>query len=590
MKKIKNAALANQRAHAQRVAELCKKRKEILALPSEKALDRILEAPQPAALVHSFPEEDFYFLVQDIGPEDSLPLLSLASNKQWEYILDLETWEKDRIANDAVTRWLSLLLRADSKRLMKWFLEEKKEVIEFYLFKNLEIRLREHDQDPSDFPEDFMTYDQTIYFRIIDFPGAEEDTEIMQAQRQEFLMRLTERLAALDYAAFHNILLEAAAVIPAEMEEEAYRQRNVRLAEKGFLPFDEAVGVYQSLKPEDLKRQRTKSILTFDENLALLPVPLYAVGLMQEDNHFTRALKMIDTDRVLQQLQTEFASLCNQIIVADHKTPRNKEELRAIVKKACGYLGIGLEELAQDEKGGGPQRPAALITQYPLSQIFRVGFGRALKLKWRAEKWLARCWFAQAGLRLTFWGENWLGVLGGLLIKKPLFYDNYASGVLYREFATLDDIRVTEEAFNRIKALDDLLSLMPTEPETLNSLGFLTYKSLILTRWARHHLGLPGTPFQALTLEQFRVLFADLFETPSDAGRHEPRRVPLPIKESFLNWLATETGLKDYEISEQIGPAFEDLFDEIEAEYGRVAVQDLDPRYIHLFLIVPGKK
>ena len=67
----------------QRVLQLQEKRRNILRLPPEKALDRILSDPQPAALVHSFPEQDFYLLVNEIGPQDSLPLLSLATNKQW---------------------------------------------------------------------------------------------------------------------------------------------------------------------------------------------------------------------------------------------------------------------------------------------------------------------------------------------------------------------------------------------------------------------------------------------------------------------------------------------------------------------------
>jgi len=41
------------------------------------------------------------------------------------------------------------------------------------------------------------------------------------------------------------VLLEATHVIPAETEEEELRWRNVRLAEKGFLAFDEAIGIYQ---------------------------------------------------------------------------------------------------------------------------------------------------------------------------------------------------------------------------------------------------------------------------------------------------------------------------------------------------------
>ncbi|MBA3038078.1 MAG: hypothetical protein FP814_16510, partial [Desulfobacterium sp.] len=92
-----------------RAADLNSQRKEIIAMPPEKAIDRILEAKHPAALVHSFPEEDFYFLINDIGIYDAFELLNLASEKQWEYILDVELWEKDRIEINSVTKWLDIL-------------------------------------------------------------------------------------------------------------------------------------------------------------------------------------------------------------------------------------------------------------------------------------------------------------------------------------------------------------------------------------------------------------------------------------------------------------------------------------------------
>ena len=50
--------------------------------------------------------------------------------------------------------------------------------------------------------------------------------------------------------------------------------------------------------------------------------------------------------------------------------------------------------------------------------------------------------FAREDLPLTFWGETWLGGVGGLLLKRPLFYDNYRTGKLYREFESIKEIGV----------------------------------------------------------------------------------------------------------------------------------------------------
>jgi len=564
--------------------QLQEKLQQILALSPPEALDRILQDPQQLPLVHSLPEQDFYFLMHDIGPEDALPLLALASEKQWDHIVDLEAWQKDRVDIKSVSRWLGLLLDADPHRFIHWFLEQKLEFIEFYLFKNIEVRVIEHDQDPSELGDDFFSLDNTYFIRIIDPPVKGEAEQIIDDQRKEFLTKLIKHLADFDHRTYQNVMLEATHVLPAESEENCYHWRNVRLAEKGFLPFDDAVGIYQPIKPQDIGKYRIDRISDSDK-LSLLPVPQYPFRLLQVDNHFTRALATIAGSPALPDIQAEFANLCNRIIVADHKTVRGREELREIVKKACGIISLGLERLVKDHADVDPRQAAELFIKYPLTQIFRVGFGGVLELKWQAEKWIDQCWFAAAGLRLTFWGEQWLGVLGGLLLKKPLFYDYYQTGVLYREFNRLEDIRVTEDIFNQIKAVDELLSMMTIALAHPASYGFLTYKNLVLTLWARHYLKLPAKPLQSITLKDFKPFYNDLLPGRPDSGAKKQRTIPQAMKNHFLNWLTADTGLTDLEITEGLGKTFDNLFTEIESELGTVSARDLDSRYVQMFLL-----
>ncbi|MGB5748055.1 MAG: DUF6178 family protein [Desulfobacterales bacterium] len=568
----------------ERIEKLHAKRQQILALPPQEALDRILQDPQQLPLVHSFPEQDLYFLIHDIGPEDALPVLAMASEKQWDHIVDLEAWQKDRIDIKSVSRWLGLLFDADPQRFIRWFLQQKLEFIEFYLFKNIEVRVREHDQDPSELGDDFFALDDIYYIRFIDPPIEGEADQITDDQRKAFLTKLIKHLADYDHRTYQNVLLEATHVLPAESEENCYHWRTVRLAEKGFLPFDDAVGIYQPIKPQDIGKYRIDRISDSDK-LSLLPVPQYPFRLLQEDNHFTRALATIAGSPALPDIQAEFANLCNRIIVADHKTVRGREELREIVKKACGIISLGLERLVKDHADVDPRQAAELFIKYPLTQIFRVGFGGVLELKWQAEKWIDQCWFAAAGLRLTFWGEQWLGVLGGLLLKKPLFYDYYQTGVLYREFNRLEDIQMTEDIFNQIKAVDELLSMMTIELAHPASYGFLTYKNLVLTLWARHYLKLPANPLQSIALKDFKPFYNDLLPGQPNSGTKIQRTIPQAMKNHFLNWLAAETGLKDFELTEGLGRTFENLFAEIESELGMVAARDLDPRYVLMFLL-----
>lgn len=176
-----------------------------------------------------------------------------------------------------------------------------------------------------------------------------------------------------------------------------------------------------------------------------------------------------------------------------------------------------------------------------------------------------------------------MGVLGGLLVKRPLFYDNYKTGVLYREFSLNEDIPQTEGALDAIMAFDDLLSLMNITIKPISANTLVNHKNLVLTLWARNYLNL-SKDIRPLTPDEFKRLFKALW-----IDENTPRKIQQPVKTSFLNWLAEEPGLGASEIAFRLGDTFEKLFNEIESEYGYVSEADLDPKYIHLFLLSKKK-
>jgi hypothetical protein len=575
------------RKTSERIEQIRKERQAIMALPAEKALDTILNSPQPAPLVHSFPEEDLYMLVNEVGLDDALPLLSLASNNQWEYFIDMNIWHADRLNADALTFWIGLLLKADSKRLMQWGVKQKTELFELYLSKYIEIHIREHDQDPADFGPEYVSIDGTFYIRISSDPSDLENEKEKQIQKQRTLIitHFLNFLASLDLNLYHSILMETSGVIPSESEEELLRRRNVRLAEKGFLPFEEAIQVYTPLTPDDLVQKGQKSKVGYTDDPLHYPVPLYSSRLLEEETVFSRSLMAIGSGLDLQQIQIEFAALCNQIISADRIKVTDKKELAQVVRKTAAYLSIGLERLSAVEPLGAEQSPGAYLTKYPLSQIFRVGFQLALSLKWQAEKWYHASWFESMGLPLSFWDDQGMGLIGGLLLKKPLFFNNYDSGDMYREFHTQQEIRTTKEALKTIMAFDDLFSQMPIElPPGLDR--FLTYKKLLLTLWGRHYLKLPQPlAYEALSIQEFKNLHAALFMPLDATSSHPSYQIPVSMKASCLTWLTEQTGMPQHDISARLAGALETLFKELEEEYALVSRESLAPRLIKHFAV-----
>ena len=543
----------------------------------------ILAADEPAALVQSMPEQDLYFLVNDIGFEDALPLLALSSTRQWEYFLDLETWRRDRLDTSATWRWFDLLFRANTRRTIKWLMKEKIDLLELFLCNNIEVKIREHDQDPSDLGDDYTTLDNIFYVRISGPLAAAESElgDIEKENHRDFLLNLMERIADFDYIAYQKILLELVSVLPTESEEETYRLRNVRLAEKGFLPFEEAVGVYQPLKPAQLAQSKRDGV-SRKPAVTGVPASQYPAILLQDGSAFADGLAGIDSQAVWQQLQTEFAGLCNRIAAADFMRVNSREALKTIVEKASGYLSIGLHILRgsppADEQPPG-NRFAELVQHHLLADIFRIGYSRALDLKWRTQKWMDMAWFARQGLSLTFWDEEKLGVLGGLLVKKPLFFDNYRTGRMYREFGSVEDLRMSEAILDDIIAIDNLFSLLDFRLDSLAGRRFLTFKNLLLTFWVLDRIG-SGNTLRFLQLGEFREFFRGLWRSDTK----EPQ-IKAEMKSSFLNWLSRRSGLDDFEIVGKLGSALESLFADIEDQCGRVDAADLNPKYIQLFLL-----
>ncbi len=574
---------------------LRRKREKILSLSPENALNAILDAEHPAAVVHSFNDDDFYFLIKDIGTEDSISLLALASDRQWESLLDFEVWNRDRLDITSVTIWMDLFLAADAKRCIKMFVTEKTDFFELFLFKSIEVKIRKHDEDPSELGPDLFTLDDLFYIRVIeninDFnsrfeplnsfedkdSGGEPDDSFIE-KRWEFFYKLLQQLAAYDHITYQNILMESASVLPPEIEEEAYRLRNVRLAERGFIPFEEAVGIYKPLTVKQLNKRLKKHISTsapFN-----FPVPIYPIKFMDEENLFTDSLKTIKEESAINQIWSEFAGISNLIISADQKLIESRKGLRDVIKKGCGYINIGLEYLTKENRGTA----AALLQSYTLTEIFRIGYGLAINLKWKADKWRQKSWFVKNGLSLSFWDETWMGILGGLFLKKPFYFDNYKTGTLYREFTLLEDIEQTAKGLNQIIEIDSILSLMNIEPPFTNK--FFTYKNFILTLWAKSFLDLPNKEERVEPLDIKDLIFftKNLWETTSTHA-NKSKKIKNSAKEAFLSWISKTTGKEPHDISTTAGEIFENLFIEIEDNMGTVSTKDFDPKYIQLFLV-----
>ncbi len=534
---------------------------KLFSLPETKTLNFILEQKDAVQLIQSLHSTDLYWIIKKIGEEDSVPILRMATEQQWQFILDMEIWKRDRIDIKRTSYWLKKFLEADAERLANWLITEEMEMFTYYyLFRMVEVVIGT-DDNIYDLPEEYFTLDGMFYLKLKD-----ED----QKGLIEILLKL---IASQDFLKYQALLMTSRAILPASTEEELYRLRSIRIAEYGFLPFEEAISVYAPYPLEKLvKKDSTESIIIVDkeENSVVPHLPIYQ---LQPKGIFPLAIKNIRDNQLMDRLRIEFAGLCNQIFSADGLSLIELEDLIKIVRKAAGYINIAIEKICKDDIS----KAIELIKNNPLVFIFRAGFGIALRLKWEVSRWIKNSWFKSYGLDLGFWGSEWGEILKGLTMKRPMYYVGIEDGEDFRPFESLSEIERCEDIFRKVKALDDLFSkltsLYPIEKGVLIDPA-ITFHPFIFTFWARNILGLrPG--FEALRLDQIK----DLFRILRKEDKGKPYRME-GYRERFIEEMSSY--LPE---SKELRDLLSSLWDEFVEEYEFVEEKDIDERYIRFFLI-----
>lgn len=571
--------------------KLEKIRRDILVSEGANALDMILEAPSPATLIQSFPDQDLYYLMHKVGVHDFIPILALAASSQWEYILDVDVWDDDRLNPNMMTQVFSLLFKADPQRLLRWAIKEKPDFIEYYLSQKMRVVIREHDEPPPEDFDDYITLDDKFYFRFPGNPSVPDenaDGELLpqDAPREdglpddapEFIEQMLKNLAAMDLSVLHGLLLETLSLLPAETEEEQFRQKTIRLAEKGFLPTHEAVGIYQPIAGKNLIPRPAITREPHTPHSDIPMPPMFFTQFLIGDNLFAKALEQINAQGGIPGLDSELAALINKIISADRIKIRNRESIEKPIEKTMSTLSLGLEVLMKGAKGS-VEAAGNLIKKYFLEDIFRTGAREGAKLQTVTRKWYETSFIAAKKLPLSFLGEAYLGIIGGLMVQRPMFFADYADKVLYRNFAGLSDIKATRRQLDEIICLDDFLNRLDVDIATF-TFGVLTYKSMILTLWVRDRMGLnQSKPLSLAPIEisEFKNFFAQLFGPDGTIGDTQSKDLGL--------WAAQASGVHEADLPTALQGILYRLLRELESEYGHVRIQDLDPRFMPMFIL-----
>lgn len=526
----------------------------VFSLTGSEALNKILDHADVDRIVRDMSRVDFFWLMKKIGPDDSLPLLRSVSDDQWQYILDMELWDGDRLDFKETFQWLDRFHKSDPERLARWLYSEDGNLLAHLFFDGaLEVRIKE-EQDYIP-PEGFFTFDNLYYIKILD------------KENEDVIEQMLRQLATEDYNKFQALLLGLGGMVPAEVEEEMYRMKGVRLAEDGYLPFEEAISVYSYQSPDLLKKGGADYSLSFPDEETGALVPMTPLSCALGDNIFSRAIEKISDSTYFERLRLEFAGLCNQIFSADAIVPEGIDDLVRVTKKAAGYLDIGLERLSGNDIAISEE----FIRHNPLVSIFRAGFGMTLELKWMVEKKIKDSWYIKNGLDEGFWGDEWGGMLKGILMKRPLFYKGD-----FRPFESLSEVKIAGDILNRVVFLDKLMEnisdLFGLQRDQFKD-PLLTFHAILFHSWAVRKMD-PEGGFAPLSVEKTREFFRLM-----RGNETAPPYKLMDYRDVFVGDCISLAGEIDPETKTLLHETLSGLWEEFAEEYAMVDLASLDPRF-----------
>ena len=441
----------------------------------------LLSSPYAKQLVPMFPEQEIYITIKEIGLADATGLLALMGPEQLMYYNDLEAWEKNLFHGADFLELLKSISQCGEDKFALLLETIDPEILTLVLKENGFVSKLDIYQDPVEESDTapFFTYDG--YYRY--HPKEAKLRPLLEAFVRVLQARFPEKYGMVMESAYQDHY--------SEVEEEALRFRSNRLAEKGLPDFEAASEIYYPLSEAQFKSMTAKSDL--GEETAQKTASLYPIRWLRPDSLVHKALKTLADHPETDRIRMELATIGNKVLIADGQEVKDLESLKEALQKVSGFLSIALESLSDNDI----RQSASWLTQTWAHFLFRFGYGKVIELVKKAQSIQGHARFRWIDKYHYLADKPLEETLLGLLRPRPLFFEPEKADNLeeFRQFQTMNDIRLTENRLAAIKGFSTLftntLSLSPERIKTLcqegglaDRLDSIKWCQILQTFWA----------------------------------------------------------------------------------------------------------
>lgn len=344
----------------------------VQSLRGKDQMDLLVLSNQAVQVVRLLPDEDIYFMVKEIGEEDALPVLAIISEKQMQFLFDMEWWRGDKFLPQKAMDWLLWMEKASDRQLLFWLLTEDFDQKVMVLQSLIKVFKKDDMTDSYEGVEGLEHFTLDGVFDI--FVKVPDATPLLK--------NLFKLLYSEHSKVFHALMEALIWYQITPTVETAYRARSSRIEEKGILSYEEAIGVYSLLNADSLKVEAPSHEVFVDPESPYAVAPVHPLTDTDPSTFFGQCLAMMKNHERVNTICWELMYLANRVMVADQQDYSNLDSHHETMRKVLGYINIGLELGA----GGDIAKGESLLNQTWMQSLFQVGYAGVMRLKWEGEK------------------------------------------------------------------------------------------------------------------------------------------------------------------------------------------------------------
>ncbi len=344
----------------------------VQSLRGKDQMDLLILSSQAVQVARLLPEEDIYFMVKEVGEEDALPVLAIISEKQLQYLFDMEWWRGDKFLPQKAMDWLLWVEKANDRQLLHWLLTEDFDQKVMVLQSLIKVFKQDEMTDQYEGVESLEHFTLDGVFDIF--------TKVPDVA--SLLKNLFKLLYVEDQKVFYALMEAVIWYQITPTVEAAYRRWRSRVEEKGVLSYEEAIGVYSLLDADSLKLEAPSHEVFVDPELPYAVAPVHPLTDTDPLTFFGQCLAMMKNHERQNAICWELMYLANKVMVADQQEFGNLASHHETMRKVLGFINIGLELGA----GGDITKGESLLNQTWIQSLFQVGYAGIMRLKWEGEK------------------------------------------------------------------------------------------------------------------------------------------------------------------------------------------------------------